>query len=225
MSDYTANEGSDNVISLAPLPPRQTKPPWCLASFFFFFAVFPPVALPESSLGLLGSGTGLLDESSPSPPPDIGFASRVFETSVRWSPEPFCAANQHMRSELGRAPRPLPAVWPVRHPKTVRSRPRFGRRFFFLCFYFVFRPSQAARRPGCERQRRRSSTLQCISSHTASWRPPNMAIWRRPPPPRPNFCRSSSSRLSTRNPTPSKPWDQARHGAGYRKYDTTTRPI
>lgn len=142
--------------------------------------MFPPVALPESSLGLLGSGTGLLDESSPSPPPDIGFASRVFETSVRWSPEPFCAANQHMRSELGRAPRPHPAVWPVCHPKTVRSRPRFGRRFFFLCFYFVFRPSQAARRPGCERQRRRSSTLECISSHTASWRPPNMAIWRRP---------------------------------------------
>lgn len=126
----------------------------------------------------------------------------------------------------GVAPRPLPAVWPVRHPKTVRSRPRFGRRFFFFCFYFVFHPSQAARRPGCERQRRRSSTLQCISSHTASWRSPNMAVWRRPPlSPRPNFCRSSSSRLSTRNPTPSKPWDHARHGAGYRKYDTTTRPI
>lgn len=142
------------------------------------------------------------------------------------APEPFCAANQHLRSEPGRGPRPLPAVWPVRHPKTDRSRPRFGRRFFFLCFYFVFRPSQAARRPGCERQRRRSSTLQCISSHTASWRSPNMAVWRRPPlSPRPNFCRSLSSRLSTRNPTPSKPWDQARHGAGYRKYDTTTRPI
>lgn len=31
-------------------------------------------------------------------------------------------------------PRPLPAVWPVRHPKTVRSRPRFGRRFFFSVF-------------------------------------------------------------------------------------------
>lgn len=90
-----------------------------------------------------------------------------------------CQSAHAIRAREG--PRPLPAVWPVRHPKTVRSRPRFGRRFFFLCFYFVFRLPQAARRPGCERQRRRSSTLQCISSHTASWRPPNLAIWRRPP--------------------------------------------
>lgn len=143
MPDLHGEGGVPAQITLSPLRRcrrGKQEPPWCLPFFLLFLTVFPEWHCRNPDWGSPGIEALPVDESSPSPLPDIGFASRVFETSVRWSPEPFCAANQHMRSEPGRGPRPLPAVWPVRHPKTVRSRPRFGRRFFFSLFLFCFPP-------------------------------------------------------------------------------------
>ena len=211
---------SDNVISLAPLPPRQTKHTAMVLPFFFFGFQpnFPEWHCRNPDWVLWDSGTCVFGISHSTSPPTLVSPRVSLKLRYGGTRNLFALPISTGDPCPGWAPRPLPAVWPVRHPKTVSFRPRFGRSFFSLCFYFVFRPSQAARRLGCERQRRRSSTHQCISTHTASWHPQSGGHGSQLLP-------SLSSRLSTRNPTPSKPWDEARHGAGYRKYDTTTRPI
>lgn len=144
---YTASEGSDNVISLAPLPPRQTKPPWCLASLslppFFFFFFFLPCShswhCRNPDWVSWDPGTGPLDESSLSPPPDISFASRVFETSVRWSPGTFlrCQSAPAIRAREGPVPFRPCGQCATQKPSDLDPALVAG---FFSLFLFCFPP-------------------------------------------------------------------------------------